>query len=329
MVTNYKQLSCRERDQITILLAKGRSRREIAKALGRSPGTISRELRRNGAPVYQVYLPHKAQQRAVKRKAKSVRHERIRDKVVRRYILRKLRLRWSPELIARTVPKKYPGHSVSHEAIYQYIYESEIGKERNLKEYLVKAHRIRKRPGYRKGHAKSHIPNRIGIEARPAEAATRAQEGHWESDTIVSSKSTAAMAAMLERKSRYLRLGKLKSKTSNNFKSAINRRLSHYPEHMRRTMTYDNGTENAQHEAVNAKLGTRSYFCAPYHSWEKGSVENAIGLVRIFFPKGTDFATVTKKQVKRVEYLLNTRPRKCLDYRTPAEVFKQGVALRG
>jgi IS30 family transposase len=329
MVTNYKQLSCQERDQIAILRARGRSLREIAKAIGRNPGTISRELRRNGAPIYQVYLPHKAQQRAAKRKSKSVRRERIRDKKVRHYILRKLRVRWSPELIARTVPKKYPGHSVSHEAIYQFIYESAIGKERNLKEFLVKAHRIRKRPGYRKGHTKSHIPNRNGIENRPAEAATRAQEGHWESDTIVSSKSTAAMAAMLERKSRYVRLGKLKSKTSHNFKSAINRRLSHYPEHMRRTMTYDNGTENAQHEAVNATLGTKSYFCAPYHSWEKGSVENVIGLVRIFFPKGTDFATVTQKQVKRVEYLLNTRPRKCLNYETPADIFKQGVALRG
>lgn len=328
MATNYKQLSCGERDQIAILLARGRSRRKIAKALGRNPGTISRELKRNGAPIYKVYLPHKAQLRAAKRKEKSVRRERIRDKVVRRYILRKLRLRWSPELIANTIPKKYPGHSISPEAIYQFIYESPIGQERNLKEYLVKAHRIRKRPGYRKGYTKSHIPNRIGIENRPPEAATRVQEGHWESDTIVSSKSTAAMAAMLERKSRYVRLGKLKSKTSSNFKSAINRRLSHYPEHMRRTMTYDNGSENTQHGEVNAKLGTKSYFCAPYHSWEKGSVENAIGLVRIFFPKGIDFNTVTRKQVKRVEYLLNTRPRKCLDYQTPAEVFKQGVALR-
>lgn len=328
MGTNYKQLSSRERDQIAVLVARGRSRREIAKTLDRSPATISRELRRNGAPVYKVYLPHKAEERAMKRRIKSVCHERLRDRDVRNYVLRKLRLRWSPELIAATVPEKYPGRSISHEAIYQFIYESPIGKERNLKEFLVKAHRIRKRSGYRQGHAKSHIPNRNGIENRPVEAATRTQEGHWESDTIVSSKSTAAMAAMLERKSRFLRLGKLESKTSDNFKSAINRRLSHYPEHMRRTMTYDNGTENALHEQVNAKLGTRSYFCAPYHSWEKGSVENAIGLVRIFFPKGTDFATVTRKQVKRVEYLLNTRPRKCLDYRTPAEVFKQGVALR-
>jgi len=330
MATNYKQLSPRERDQIAILLARGRSRREIAKALGRNPGTISREIKRNGAPIYRVYLPHKAQARAANRKSESVRHERLRDPVVRRYVLRKLRVRWSPELIAETLPKKYPGHSISHEAIYQFIYESPFGQERNLKKYLVKEHRIRKHPGYRKRYTqKSHIPNRIGIENRPVEAATRAQEGHWESDSIVSSKSNAAIAAMLERKSRFIRLGKLKSKSSDDFRKAINKRLCRYPEHMRRTMTYDNGSENAQHEEVNAKLGTKSYFCAPYHSWEKGSVENAIGLVRIFFPKGTDFATITKKQVKHVEYLLNTRPRKCLDYRTPAEVFRQGVALRG
>lgn len=329
MATNYKQLSSRERDQIAILLARGRSRREVAKALGRNPGTISREIKRNGAPIYRVYLPHKAQARAANRKSESVRHERLRDRVVRNYVLRKLRMRWSPELIARTISKAYPGHSVSHEAIYQFIYESPFGQERNLKKYLPKEHRVRKRPGYRKSHTKSRIPNRIGIENRPAEAATRAQEGHWETDTIVSSKSKAVVAAMLERKSRFIRLGKLKSKSSDDFRKAINKRLCRYPEHMRRTMTYDNGTENAQHEEVNAKLGTKSYFCTPYHSWEKGSVENAIGLVRIFFPKGTDFATVTKKQVKHVEYLLNARPRKCLDYRTPAEVFKQGVALRG
>lgn len=329
MGKTYKHLSCQERDQIAVLLARGHSRHNIAKAIGRDVGTVSREIRRNGAPVYKVYLPHKAQLRAEKRKAKSVRRERIRNPKIRRYIVRKLKLRWSPELIARTIPKKYPGRSVSHEAIYQFTYESKLGRQLNLKQYLVKAHRIRKHPGYRKGYAKSHIPNRIGIEKRPEAVATRKQAGHWENDTIVSRKSTVTMVAMLERKSRYLRLGKIKSKSSKNFKTAINRRLSHYPEHMRKTMTYDNGSENTLHGDINATLGTKSYFCAPYHSWEKGSVENAIGLVRIFFPKGTDFATVTKKQVKRVEYLLNTRPRKCLDYRTPAEVFKQGVALRG
>jgi len=329
MEKTYKHLSCQERDQIAIMLAKGLSRRHIAQTINRDVGTISREIRRNGAPIYKVYLPHRAQLRAAKRKSLSVRHERIRNPKIRRYILRKLKLRWSPELIAKTLPAKYPGHSVSHEAIYQFVYESPIGEERNLKQYLVKAHRIRKHPGYRKGYAKSHIPNRIGIETRPAIVATRTQAGHWENDTIVSRKSAQAMVALLERKSRLVRLGKLKSKTSKNLKSAVNRRLSHYPEHMRRTITYDNGAENTQHGEINATLGTQSYFCAPYHSWEKGSVENVIGLVRIFFPKGTDFSQVTREQVKRVEYLLNTRPRKCLDYKTPLDVFRQSVALRG
>lgn len=329
MRKTYKHLSCEERDKIAVLLAKGHSRHNIAKAIGRDVGTVSREIRRNGAPVYKVYLPHKAQQRAAKRKAKSVHRKRIRDKKIRHYIVRKLKLRWSPEIIARTIPEKYPGRSVSHEAIYQFIYESEPGRQLNLKRYLVKAHRIRKHPGYRKGYVKSHIPDRIGIEKRPNAVAARIQEGHWENDTIVSRKSSAAMLAMLERKSRFLRLGKLESKNSKNFKSAVNRRLSHYPKHMRRTITYDNGMENTQHGDINAILGTKSYFCAPYHSWEKGSVENVIGLVRIFFPKGTDFGKVTKKQTKRVEYLLNTRPRKCLNYKTPLKVFKHSVALHG
>ena len=132
---------------------------------------------------------------------------------------------------------------------------------------------------------------------------------------------------MLERKSRKVRLAKLLAKTSRHFKNALTRRLSRYPKHMRKTITYDNGSENVQHMDINKVLGTQSYFCNPFHSWEKGSVENVIGLVRVFLPKSTDFAIITKEQLKRVENLINERPRKCLGYKTPNEDFTSSVAL--
>jgi len=147
-----------------------------------------------------------------------------------------------------------------------------LGKQYNLKHYLVRAHRLRKACGYSRKHAKSHIPQRV-------------QPGHWESDAIVSRKSKAAIAVMLERKSRKVRLAKLPAKTSRHFKNALTRRLSRYPKHMRKTITYDNGSENVQHMDINNVLGTQSYFCNPFHSWEKGSVENVIGLLHshLFF----------------------------------------------
>lgn len=301
--------------------------REIARALNRSPATLSRELRRNRAPVYNIYLAHRAQQRAVLRKHDSVQRERIRDKRMQRFIMRKLTRRWSPEIISRLVPQYLPGTAISPEAVYQFIYHSPLGKQHNLKQYLIRAHRLRKARGYSRKHTKSHIPQRVSIDQRPALVQQRTQPGHWESDAIISRQSKAAIAVMLERKSRKVKLTKLPAKTSQHFKNALTRSLSHYPPHMRQTITYDNGSENVQHLDVNRVLGTNSYFCHPFHSWEKGSVENVIGLVRIFLPKRTDFAIITKERLKHVERLINNRPRKCLGYRTPHEDFATSVAL--
>lgn len=327
MKKHYKQLSGEERDKIALLRAKGFKIREIARRLKRNPSTLSRELKRNKSPTYDVYLAHRAQQRAAQRKYISVQRERIRDKRIQRYIMKKLKLRWSPELISNTVPGIIPGASISPEAVYQFVYDSPLGKQYNLKHYLVRAHRLRKARGYSRKHTKSHIPQRVSIDKRPKQIAKRTQPGHWESDAIVSRKSKAAIAVMLERKSRKVKLAKLPAKTSRHFKNALTRRLSHYPEHMRKTITYDNGSENVQHMNINKVLGTQSYFCNPFHSWEKGSVENVIGLVRIFLPKSTDFATITKERLQRIENLINERPRKCLGYKTPNEDFASSVAL--
>jgi transposase, IS30 family len=328
MKKQYKHLSGEERDRIAVLRAQGFKVRAIARELKRDPATLSRELRRNRSPVYNIYLAQRAHQRAAQRKRVSVQRERIRDKRIQRYIMKKLKQRWSPEIISNLVSSDLPGTSISPETIYQFIYHSPLGQQYNLKQYLIRAHRLRKARGYSRKHTKSHIPQRVSIDHRPPLVLQRTQPGHWESDAIISRQSPAAIAVMLERKTRKVKLTKLPAKTSHHFKNALTRCLSHYPPHMRQSITYDNGSENVQHMDVNYVLGTTSYFCHPFHSWEKGSVENVIGLVRIFLPKRTDFTIVTKEHLKKVERTLNNRPRKCLGYLTPNQSFASSVALR-
>lgn len=325
---NYKHLSSEERDKISYLRAKGKTISEIAESIGRNKSSISRELKRNRSPIYNVYLANKAHQRALKRKHESVQRQRIRNPLIRRYIMQKLKLKWSPELIAGRLPQDCPELHVSHEAIYQFIYDKSTHTKPNLVPYLARAHKRRRLRTHSHRHKSLHIPQRVSINQRPSEVQTRIQPGHWEADTLISRKSKAALAVALERTTRYLHLAKLPAKTSQSFRCALTRRLSRYPTSLLRSITYDNGCENVEHEYTNKVLGTQSYFCEPFHSWEKASIENAIGLIRRFFPKKTDFNLVTKEQVKLVETLLNTRPRKCLNYRTPNEVLGSCVALR-
>jgi len=325
---NYKHLSSEERDKIAFLRAQGKSISDIAEIIGRNKGSISRELKRNRSPIYNVYLANKAHERAVKRKHESVQRQRIRNPLVRRYIMKKLKLKWSPELISGRLPLEYPELCVSHEAIYQFIYDKSTHTEHNLVPYLARAHKRRRLRTHSHRHKSLHIPQRVSIKERPLEVQARIQPGHWEADTLISRRSKAALAVALERTSRHLHLAKLPAKTSQSLRCALTRRLSRYPQPLLRSITYDNGCENVEHEYTNKVLGTQSYFCEPFHSWEKASIENAIGLIRRFFPKKTDFNLVTKEQVKRVETLLNTRPRKCLNYQTPNEVLGSCVALR-
>ena len=324
---NYKQLSCEERDKIAYLRAKGKSITNIALFIRRNKATISRELKRNKSLVYNVYLANKAHQRAIKRKHVSAQRERIRNPLIRRYIMKKLKVNWSPELIAGRLTTEHPGLHVSHEAIYQFIYNKEIRKKYNLVQYLTRAYKKRRSRTHSHRHKNSHISHRTSIKERPLEVNERKQAGHWEADTIISRKSKPALGIMLERTSRRIHLVKLSAKASRPFRTAINRRLSHYPKALRLSITYDNGCENVDHEYTNKILGTRSYFCEPFHSWEKGSLENAAGIVRRFFPKKTDFALITKEQIKHVENLINNRPKKCLNYKTPNEVLGSSVAL--
>jgi IS30 family transposase len=319
MPKTYKHLDANERDILAVLKSKGRSLREISTILKRSPSTLSRELERNAPPVYTgYYLSHKAQERADKRNHESHRRPRLKTDSLRQYVEKRIRLGWSPELIAGRLALEHPELSISHEAIYQWIYQEAT----HLILSLVRAHRKRKHRGYTRKHKKSHIPQRISIQERPQTVLRRLDIGHWETDTISCRKSYQAVQVTVERKARYAKLAKLKTKSSRAMSVALTRRLNRYPTQLRLSITYDNGPENAEHMRTNKILGTCSYFCEPFHSYERGTVENTIGLVRRFLPKKTNLAKISQDHLVKIEYWLNNRPRKCLGFKTPAEVFK-------
>ena len=319
MPKTYKQLNPNERDILAVLKSKGKSLREIASVLKRSPSTLSRELKRNAPPIYTgYYLSHKAQDRADRRNRESHQRQRLKNNFIRQYVEKRLLLGWSPELIAGRLAIDHPGLSISHEAIYQWVYQDAT----HLILSLVRARRNRKHRGYSRKHKKSHIPERISIKKRPKTVLKRLHIGHWETDTINCRKSYQAVQVTVERKARYTKMAKLKTKSARAMSIALTRRLSRYPTELRLSITYDNGPENAEHMRTNKILGTSSYFCEPFHSYERGTVENTIGLVRRFLPKKTNLANISQDHLIKIEYWLNKRPRKCLGFKTPAEVFK-------
>jgi IS30 family transposase len=325
MARGYQHLSAHERDRLAAYRGRGWGVRAIARALHRTPSTISRELKRNAAPVYRgAYGANRAHARARQRARRAVCHPRLRDPWVRRYVTQQLRRRWSPELIAGRLRRLRPAQAVSHETIYAWVYTG----ARWLIPSLARAHRRRKRRGYSRRHKTTHIPGRIGVAARPVIANRRGRLGDWEADTMITRHGAAALQVLVDRRSRYTRLNRLPRRTARRMRSTLTRALSHLPPRARHTVTYDNGSENAEHLAVNAVLGTRSFFCTPYTSQERGTVENTAGLIRRFFPKRTNFAKLRHQDIKAVERWLNHRPRRVLDFQTPAEVFRLSVALR-
>jgi IS30 family transposase len=327
MGKGYRHLSLTERDRITELKSEGVGLRKMAKELGRSPGTLSRELKRNATSAYKVYLSHRAHDRAVKRKQEAGVRPRLKDERIVSYVRARLAEEWSPELISGRISQEIRGVVISHEAIYQYIYHPKTEGREELIGHLVRGHRKRKRKGIGRKERKTKIPNRIPIEERPLSADNRSWFGHWEGDSLVSRASLAALNSLVERKSRLLLLTRLERKSAEQTSDAVIERLQGLPEGARRTLTLDNGTENSKHEAITKAIGTRCYFARPYASWQRGSNEQVNGLVRRYFPKGTDFGKVTDEQVARVESIINNRPRKCLGYKTPLEVASANVAL--
>ena len=311
-----------ERSELSILHSKGFSDREIGKALGRDRRTIDREVKRNSSNG--EYNPQSAKVKARnRRKCSKYQGMKVQERpTLERYIIEGLESHQTPEEISgriRAVDTHIP--SVSAKGIYKWLY-SAFGQQ-----YCHLLPKQRYRPKMRRGKKTPRvmIPHRVGIEKRHAGANNRSRFGHYETDTVVSGKrhaSTAALSVLHERKARYTRLRKIP-----NLQPAVNARaVTRMARSLRRTtITYDNGIENRHHAQIAASLGVRNFFCNPYHSWEKGSVENTIGRIRRFIPKGADIDAYSDAEIAAVEHWLNHTPRKCLNYKTPYEIMSENL----
>ena len=333
----YKHFSIEEREKIQELFWQKASIRTIARALGRSPSSVAREIKRNLPLLHRRYTPRLAHERALAHRKRRGREERLKSQGLRAYVVYHLKLGWSPEQIAATA-NDTTGISISHEAIYQYVYAQvyregygylKPGRE-DLRPYLARRRKRRMKKGLRKPYRieKGPLPS---IDERPKEVAKRIDIGHWEDDCIVSHASLDRLKTINERVSGVVLIAKITDGTMEATNKAVGERLHTIPAPFRQTLTRDRGSENLGYEALEKELGIRCFFAHAYHSWERGSNENTNGLIRRFFPKKTDFRTVTDEEVQRVEYLLNTRPRKRLGWKTPYQVFYEctGVALEG
>ena len=228
-----------------------------------------------------------------------------------------LKLGYSPEIIVFLAVEKNIRWKTNYETIYQWIYND----RKDLIPFLAKGHKKRRKRGSAKQKRSPKVPNRIMIEKRPEHINLRSRIGDWEADTIISRQGKAAVMVLVNRKARYIILKKMDGKTAYSMHNAVVASLVKLPRRKRRSVTYDNGTENALHELTNKIIGTESYFCNPYHSWEKGTVENLIGIVRRFYPKKTDWKNITQWDLNKVSRFINNRPMKCLGYKTPCQVF--------
>lgn len=317
---NFNHLTEEERNQIFILVNRHKSIREIAGSLRRSPSSIAREIKRNHGK--KRYRAHRAQKRAVFRHSNSHKNQRLKSHSLRIEVEKMLSNGWSPEIIAGRLKKRTDLPAISHEAIYQWIYASAP----HLIGYLVRSHPARWPKGKSKNGRHIRIPNRVSIIERPSVINERVEPGHWEADILIG-KGSSAIEVIVERKSHFSKLHKIPNKTAIASHFALNTILHKLPNHLKRSITYDNGLENVEHDLLNEQIGTSSYFCQPYHAWEKGTVENTNGLIRRFLPKKTNFDIIPDSRIQQVESWLNSRPRKCLDFNTPAESFNLAVAI--
>ena len=319
-------LSQEERLRIADLHLAGISARGIADQLGRAPSTISRELARNSTATgnYRPYAAEKqARARAKRPKARKLDLPELAIEVEAR-LLRN----WSPEQIrddlARTFPSR-PEMHVSHETIYQSLFVQGRGHLRaDLHKHLRTGRAIRRHRGEARQASWSKIRDMVMISERPAEVADRAVPGHWEGDLILGTNARSAIGTLVERSSRYVMLLHLPDgHTADQVRDAMIPTIQSLPEHLRRSLTWDQGTELARHKDITLATDLAIYFCEPHKPWQRGSNENTNGLLRQYFPKSTDLNAHTPERLLEVAAELNGRPRKTLNYRTPAEAFQE------
>ena len=325
---SYTHLTTSERAEIYKLRETAKlSMSVIAATMKRSKSTISRELNRNTSQEYKVYLPDTADETARQRRAKSKgRFKRIRATTIEE-VKQGLEQYHSPEQIAGRM-KQEGKATVSYETIYQMIYANhqELGM---WKQYLRQKQKRRRRKGA--NQKRGGIPNRVGIENRPAIADMKTEIGHWESDTVIGCNHSGVVVTHVDKASKYLVAGLAKNKTMEEVNRVTINLLGKVEPAYLKTMTFDNGREFCGHEKLSESLNLKCFFANPYHSWERGLNEHTNGLIRQFYPKSTNFKIVKEEDFQKIVNLINHRPRKSLDYRTPHEVFfgvSEPVALQ-
>jgi len=317
-----QHLSFEEREEISIGLNRGDSLRAIAKRLSRSPSTISREVSRNKGR--QKYRASQAEKRAFKQRERPKACKLKLNRILCSVVSEKLDQYWSPEQISFWLKREYkdPNMHVSHETIYRSLFIQSRGV---FKRELIKHLRRRKTmrlsaKGSTKTYVRGMITDLVPISERPAEVEDRAIPGHWEGDLLSGSANTH-IATLVERSSRYLILVHLTGKDTITVTQALKREMIKLPEHLRRSLTWDRGPEIAAHKSLSIALDLDIYICDPQSPWQRGSNENTNGLLRQFFPKRTPLSGYTQDDLNEVSKLMNQRPRKALDFRSPAEVF--------
>lgn len=318
MGRHYEQLSLEERCTIAYLHKEGQSIRQIAAALARSASTLSREIKRNTLKT-KGYEPRYAQQQTAGRRWKGSRLER--QPVLRTTVLDRLAMGWSPQQIAHWLTQTSGCQIVSYESIYRFVYaQIKRTQDYRWRRYLPRAKSYRGWRGRRGGSPALRIKDRVSIQQRPAEAATRTSSGHWEADLMLFSQYGQAVLVAQERQSRLLLLVKLTTKAAAPVMRQLSQLFRGLPKELAKSVTFDNGTEFAQHYRLN-QLGLKTYFCDVRSPWQKGGIENAIGRLRRALPRKTDLSKLTKQDIEQVARLYNHTPRKCLGYQTPASVF--------
>jgi transposase, IS30 family len=323
-MASYEQFTKEDRIMLSTLRRRGCTQEEIARALGKNQSSISRELSRNVQNDGTYHAGHA--KRLVSQRRKVAQRPRLRiknDSWLQAYLISKLKHYWSPEQIAGRVRCDH-GVVVCHETIYQYLYQ----ERPDLKQYLrCRKGKYRRRYGTKMRERLREESKKRRIDTRPTIIEHRVRLGDWEGDTVVGAKNSGSLITHVDRMSGYALIDTVRRATAEAIKEKATIRMNRLPKYKRHTITYDNGKEFNYHEMIERHTQTTIYFAYPYHSWERGTNENTNGLIRQFFPKKSSFIAITEKDTRRVERLLNTRPRKRLNYLTPAEIFRKNMQL--